>query len=132
MVSNPPEGFPQVTPYLLYEDVDAIVDWLVDVFGFTERYRMPGPDGKAQHAELQMGTGVVMMGNPGPDYKNPKHQGGVLPSSSSSTSTTSTSTMSGPCPREPTSFAPWPTSSTATGSTASKTPRATTGSSPST
>src|SRR5579862_3622230 len=77
MVSNPPEGFPQVTPYLLYEDVDATVDWLVDVFGFAERYRMPGPDGKTSHAELQMGAGVVMMGNPGPDYKNPKHTAAV-------------------------------------------------------
>ncbi len=75
MVQNPPEGFPQITPYLLYENLDASVDWLIDTFGFTESVRMPGPDGKAIHAELKMGPGVVMMGTPGPDYKNPKHVG---------------------------------------------------------
>src|SRR5437879_11540127 len=75
MVQNPPEGFPQITPYLLYEDLDAAVDWLLATFGFTERVRMPGPDGKANHAELGMGTGVVMMGHPGPEYRNPKHLG---------------------------------------------------------
>lgn len=77
MVQNPPEGFPQITPYLLYEDVDASVDWLIEAFGFVERVRMPGPDGKAVHAEVSFGKGVVMMGNPGPDFQNPKGRGGA-------------------------------------------------------
>lgn len=29
MADNPPEGFPVVTPYLLYEGLDAAIDWLV-------------------------------------------------------------------------------------------------------
>jgi uncharacterized glyoxalase superfamily protein PhnB len=77
MTQNPPEGFPRITPYLLYEDVDAAVDWLVRSFGFVETVRMKGPDGKAQHAEVSLEDGVVMMGNPGPDYKNPTHLGGA-------------------------------------------------------
>jgi uncharacterized glyoxalase superfamily protein PhnB len=32
---------------------------------------MPGPDGKTMHAEAGIGDGLVMMGCPGPDYKNP-------------------------------------------------------------
>jgi PhnB protein len=71
MVDNPPAGFPVVTPYLLYNDVDAALDLLVKAFGFEERVRMPGPDGKAIYAEAAMGGGVVMMGNPGDGYKNP-------------------------------------------------------------
>jgi uncharacterized glyoxalase superfamily protein PhnB len=67
MAQNPPEGFPRITPYLLYEDVDAALDWLIGAFGFTERVRMKGPDGKANHAEISIGDGVVMMGHPGPD-----------------------------------------------------------------
>jgi PhnB protein len=74
---NPPEGFPRITPYLLYEDVDAAVDFLVQSFGFVERVRMPGPEGKALHAEVGFEEGVVMMGNPGPDYRNPAHRGGA-------------------------------------------------------
>jgi PhnB protein len=77
MAQNPPEGFPRITPYLLYEDLDATLDWLLATFGFTERVRMNGPDGKANHAEVSMGDGVVMMGHPGSDYRNPKHLGGA-------------------------------------------------------
>jgi PhnB protein len=77
MVDNPPEGFPRITPYLLYEDVDATLDWLTGAFGFTERVRMKGPDGKTNHAEVSLGDGVVMMGNPGPGYQNPKRRGGA-------------------------------------------------------
>jgi PhnB protein len=77
MTSNPPEGFPRITPYLLYADLDGALDWLVATFGFTERVRMPGPDGKAIHGEVSLGDSVVMMGNPGPDYQNPKRRGGA-------------------------------------------------------
>ena len=77
MVDNPPAGFPRITPYLLYEDVDATLDWLIAAFGFTEQVRMKGPDGKANHAEVSLGDGVVMMGHPGPDYQNPKRRGGA-------------------------------------------------------
>ena len=77
MPENPPAGFPQITPYLLYEDVDTTVEWLIDTFGFAEQVRMKGPNGKTNHAEIKLGDGVVMMGNPGPDYQNPKHRGGA-------------------------------------------------------
>ena len=76
-IENPPAGFPRITPYLLYEDLDATLDWLIGAFGFTEQVRMKGPDGKANHAEVGLAGGVVMMGHPGPDYKNPKRLGGA-------------------------------------------------------
>jgi len=75
MATNPPENFPRITPYLFYEDVDTTMDWLLASFGFTERVRMRGPDGRTNHAEVGLGDGVVMMGNPGPDYQNPKRHG---------------------------------------------------------
>jgi uncharacterized glyoxalase superfamily protein PhnB len=77
MAQSPPEGFPRITPYLLYQDVDAALEWLTTTCGFTEDVRMPGPEGKAVHAEARLGDGVVMMGNPGPDYQNPKRRGGA-------------------------------------------------------
>lgn len=77
MTQNPPDGYARITPYLLYEDVDAAVDWLIDTFGFAEKVRMKGPDGKSNHAEVTLGDGVVMMGNPGPGYQNPKQLGGA-------------------------------------------------------
>src|SRR5438105_13213078 len=78
MPDNPPAGFPRVTPYLFYEDPGAAVDWLVEAFGFKERFRMAGPDGKVNHAEVEVERdSAVMMGHPGPDYQGPKTHGHV-------------------------------------------------------
>ena len=77
MPANPPENMPRITPYLLYEDVAGALDWLAKAFGFRERMRMPGPDGKIGHAEMEFVDGVVMMGCPGPNYQNPKRLGHV-------------------------------------------------------
>ncbi len=72
MVKPKPDDFPRITPYLYYEDVGAACDWLIKAFGFSERFRMPGPDGKLSHAELDFADdGVIMLGNPGPDYHAP-------------------------------------------------------------
>lgn len=43
VADNPPEGFPRVSPYLPEEDTDGALEFIVRAFGFTERYRMPGP-----------------------------------------------------------------------------------------
>ena len=75
MPQNPPANMPRITPYLYYEDVAAALDWLARAFGFSERMRLAGPDGRVQHAEVEFAGGVVMMGCPGPEYRNPKRLG---------------------------------------------------------
>ena len=77
MPVNPPPNMPRITPYLYYEDVASALAWLSRAFGFRERMRMPGPDGKIMHAEMEFADGVLMMGNPGPDYRNPKRLKGL-------------------------------------------------------
>ncbi len=77
MPMNPPENMPRITPYLLYEDVASVLEWLAKAFGFRERMRLPGPDGKITHAEMELADGVIMMGCPGPEYQNPKRLGHV-------------------------------------------------------
>lgn len=77
MPANPPENTPRISPYLLYEDLDSAIEWLAKSFGFSERLRMPGPNGKVAHAEMGLADGVIMMGHPGPDYQNPKRHGHV-------------------------------------------------------
>ena len=74
-MANPPADMPRITPYLYYEDVGKQLDWLARAFGFRERMRMPGPDGRVMHGEVQLADGVVMMGNPGPEFQNPKRIG---------------------------------------------------------
>jgi uncharacterized glyoxalase superfamily protein PhnB len=77
MPANPPTDMPRITPYLLYEDVGAALEWLARAFGFRERMRLAAPDGRIAHAEMQLADGVIMMGCPGPEYRNPKHIGHV-------------------------------------------------------
>ena len=65
-----------ITPYLLYEDVAGAVKFLSKAFGFRKSgSQMKGPDGKINHAAMQLGDDLVMMGYPGPKYKNPKRLG---------------------------------------------------------
>jgi len=80
MATNPPENMPRIAPYLYYEDVAGALEWLARAFGFRERMRMAGPNGRIMHAEMEMAEGVVMMGNPGSDYRNPKRLGQVTQS----------------------------------------------------
>ena len=80
MAMNPPENMPRITPYLYYEDVAAALDWLARAYGFSERMRMPGPDGSVMHAEMESADGVVMLGCPSTDYQNPSKLGQVTQS----------------------------------------------------
>ncbi len=69
---------PQVVPYLLYEDADAAMDWLIRVFGFTERARDRLSDGTVRHGELLLDNGgVIMLGSPGADFRGPAKLGEV-------------------------------------------------------
>jgi PhnB protein len=71
------QAYPTITPYLLYEDVPAAIDWLSRAFGFRERLRFAGKDGTVSHAEIELGDGTIMLGDPGSDYRNPNRLGAV-------------------------------------------------------
>ena len=64
-----------ITPYLLYEDVPAALDWLARAFGFEEVLRFEGEGGVVNHAEMRHGGESVYLGNPGADYRSPKRLG---------------------------------------------------------
>jgi uncharacterized glyoxalase superfamily protein PhnB len=75
MVQNPPEGYPRISPYLLYKDGAGAIEFLTRAFGFRERMRMPDEQGNVSHAELELDDGVVMLGQPGADFKTPRDLG---------------------------------------------------------
>jgi len=77
MDSPPPAIIPRIVPYLYYRDVAAALEWLSRAFGFLERMRMPGPEGALVHAEMEIGDGLLMLGCPGDDYRNPRQLGGT-------------------------------------------------------
>ncbi len=66
-----PAEYPRVTPYLSIEGAAAAIDFYCEVLGATERMRMVGPDGKVGHAELDIGSSVVMLADVFPDMGGP-------------------------------------------------------------
>jgi uncharacterized glyoxalase superfamily protein PhnB len=77
MVDNPPRGYPQIAPYLLYEDPAAALEWLARAFGFRERFRHVVDEGRIDHAEMEFRSGLIMLARPGSDYRSPRDLGGA-------------------------------------------------------
>jgi PhnB protein len=79
MTKNPPEGYQRVVPQLGYADAPAAIDFLCRAFGFSERFRMPMPDGTIGHAELACGDNVIMLASLWREagHASPRELGGV-------------------------------------------------------
>jgi uncharacterized glyoxalase superfamily protein PhnB len=65
-----------ITPYMLYEDVDAAMEFLARAFGFEEILRHTSAEGYVNHAEMRLGDDVIYLGDPGDEYRNPGKLGG--------------------------------------------------------
>ena len=64
-----------ITPYLYYQDVAAALNFLSKAFGFRKFGAQVSRKGKINHAAMKLGNDVIMMGWPGPAYRNPKRLG---------------------------------------------------------
>jgi uncharacterized glyoxalase superfamily protein PhnB len=53
----------RIYPALRYRDAPAMIGWLCKAFGFAERVVYPGPDGTIAHAELSLGSAMIMLGS---------------------------------------------------------------------
>lgn len=79
MGSNPaPPEYPQISPYLVVDDAEAAISFYREVLGAHERLRIPMPDGRLGHAELQIGSGLIMIADEYPEMgiQGPKALGG--------------------------------------------------------
>ena len=80
MATKPiPEGYHSLTLYLAVDDAAKAIEFYQRAFGATERVRMPAPDGRIGHAELEIGDSVLMLADPSPQSqaKPPKELGGT-------------------------------------------------------
>jgi PhnB protein len=57
-----PEGYPQVSPYLIVDEPAALIQFMKDVFGAQETRRHEDDKGRIAHAEMRIGDSVIMMG----------------------------------------------------------------------
>jgi uncharacterized glyoxalase superfamily protein PhnB len=72
MITNRSAPAAPVVPILVYEDVEAAIAFLVRAFGCTERLRANGRDGRANHAQLQIGGGDIIIGKQGGPFRAPQ------------------------------------------------------------
>lgn len=64
-MNNPAVAFRGITPYLHYDDIVPIIEWLTSVFGFVEKGRWVDAKGTVTNAELVAGpTEVWLDGSP--------------------------------------------------------------------
>jgi uncharacterized glyoxalase superfamily protein PhnB len=59
-----PDGYRTLSPYLVVEDAEALLEFVSQVFGTDVRRRMRGEAG-GTHAELELGDSVLMVGEGG-------------------------------------------------------------------
>jgi len=73
-----PDGYSSVTPYLIVTGAANALDYYKMAFDAQEIMRMPGPDGKIVHAELQIGSSRIMLADESPQmgHKSPQTLGG--------------------------------------------------------
>ena len=57
-----PDGYHTLTPYIVVDDPDRLVDFLMAAFGAAGNQRVPGQDGRTGHADVTIGDSHVMMG----------------------------------------------------------------------
>jgi PhnB protein len=65
-----PNNYHTVTPYILVQDADKLIDFVKKVFGAKETERITMPDGSIGHAEIRLGDSVIMVSDAkGEQYK---------------------------------------------------------------
>jgi PhnB protein len=73
-----PAGYHTIIPYLSIKGAADAIEFYKKAFGATESMRMPQPDGRIGHAELQLGDSRVMLADEFPemDFRSPRSMGG--------------------------------------------------------
>jgi uncharacterized glyoxalase superfamily protein PhnB len=72
MADTAKNDVPNIFPSFRYEDAVEAIGWLNRAFGFEKQFVVPGKNNTVAHAQLRLGSGMIMMGSGGkPDAKNP-------------------------------------------------------------
>lgn len=66
-----------IVPIVRYEDARAAIRWLCAAFGFVELFAVPESGPVVRHAQLALGTNLVMLGSvrPGDGLVSPRSAG---------------------------------------------------------
>ena len=68
----------RITPYLLYENGAAAMDFIRDAFGFEDELRTYSPEGRMWHGELRLGGDVVYVDDVDAHHQRAKAAGAAV------------------------------------------------------
>jgi PhnB protein len=60
-VKSVPEGFHTVTPYLVVDGANELIDFIKNGFGGEEKYRMNTDNNRISHATMKVGDSMLMI-----------------------------------------------------------------------
>lgn len=75
-----PDGYHELTPYLVLDGAQDAIRWYERVLGAKLRYPpIPAPGGRVGHAELALGGSTIMLADEHPElgYRGPRAHGGT-------------------------------------------------------
>jgi len=62
-----PQGYNTIQPYLMFVNTQEAMAFYGKVFGAKEKICMKSPEGRVVHAEIEIGTSVLMMADEHPE-----------------------------------------------------------------
>jgi PhnB protein len=65
---NIPEGYQQIMPYLIIKNAPAFFEFTQNVFDATERYKAMRDETLIMHAEISIGSSVIMFADATEQY----------------------------------------------------------------
>lgn len=73
-----PDGYRSVQPYLMFKKCLEALAFYAKAFSAKEKLRIPNPDGRMGHAEMQIGDSIIMMADEAPEMEafSVEHFGG--------------------------------------------------------
>ena len=71
-----PDGWFELTPQLVVDDVDAAMEFYAKAFAAEKVLTLPGPDGKTMHGEVKIGDSIIMIDLANGPMKSAKTLGG--------------------------------------------------------
>jgi PhnB protein len=63
-----PEGYHTVTPYLIVQGAETLIEFLIQAFAATEISRTLHPDGTIMNAEMKIGDSFIMLSEARPEF----------------------------------------------------------------
>ena len=63
-----PSGYPSVSPYLVVDGAQKMIDFLAATFGARQRRRYDLPDGSIMHVEIMIDDSIVMIGDASEEF----------------------------------------------------------------